>query len=76
MRRLISMFKQKTSYYFKQKFKRKFWQENYYEHILRKDEDTGVVAKYILENPVRKGLVRDYSAYPYSGSLMFNIQEL
>ena len=34
--------------------------------MLREDEATIVVAKYILENPVRRGLVKETSEYPYS----------
>ena len=52
------------------------WQENYYEHILRKDEDTISVVKYILNNPVRKGLVEDYREYFYSGSFVLDIKNL
>jgi len=38
---------------------------------LRKEENITQVIKYILENPVRKGLVNDFAEYPFSGSLEF-----
>jgi len=44
------------------------WGANYYEHVLRNDEATRAVAQYIIQNPVRKGIVEDCSNYPYSGS--------
>jgi REP element-mobilizing transposase RayT len=44
------------------------WQARFYDHILRRSEDGASVAAYILDNPVRKGLVEDASVYPYSGS--------
>ncbi len=47
------------------------WEANYYEHVLRNDEATRAVARYIVQNPVRKGIVEDYSKYPYSGSFEF-----
>jgi putative transposase len=76
MRELISKFKQKTAYEFKKMYQERLWQENYYEHVLRNDEDTRNVARYILENPIRKGLVRDVLDYPYLGSFEINVKDL
>jgi REP element-mobilizing transposase RayT len=45
---------------------RKLWQRGFYEHILRKEEKTIEVAEYILNNPVRKGLVEKMEDYPWS----------
>jgi REP element-mobilizing transposase RayT len=44
----------------------KLWQDDYYEHIIRKDEDARGIARYILDNPVRKGLVAAAEDYPWS----------
>ena len=52
------------------------WQRGYYERILRDDEATLTVAKYILENPVRKGLVQQPRDYPFSGSALWNWDQL
>ena len=76
MKKFISMFKQKTSYTYKKSTNRKLWQENYYEHILRKDEDTKDIARYILENPVRRRLVKKFTDYKFLGSFIFDIKEL
>jgi hypothetical protein len=46
---------------------------NFYEHVLRKEEDTLSVAYYILNNPVRKGLAYDYRRYKFLGSFEFEI---
>jgi len=43
------------------------WQARYYDHIVRRSEDGTHIAQYILENPVRKGLVQEADAYPWSG---------
>ena len=45
--------------------KRVRWQWGYYDRILRDGEGTLDVAKYILMNPVRKGLVEDYRHWPF-----------
>lgn len=84
LRRFISVFKQRSSFGFLRNCElrcshyktAKLWQENYYERVLRKDEDTTEVARYILNNPVRRGLVQHYLQYPYSGSLVINIKNL
>lgn len=47
----------------------KLWQRNYYDHIARKDEDLLEICKYILDNPVRKGLVEDPNEWKYSGMI-------
>ena len=70
-RRFISEFKQSTGFNNSQTFKDKLWQINYYEHVLRKEDDTKRVAYYIFNNPVRKGLVEFYKDYPFQGSFEF-----
>ena len=42
------------------------WQKNFYDHIVRKDEALINVAEYIVNNPVRKGIVNKWEEYPYS----------
>lgn len=42
-----------------------FWQHAYYDHALRKDEDIKKVARYIVANPLRAGLVKRIEDYPY-----------
>ena len=41
------------------------WQNGFFEHALRKEEDLAGVARYIVANPVRKGLVRRVGDYPH-----------
>ena len=52
------------------------WQEGYYEHVLREDGDPRQVARYILENPIRAGLVANPLDYPYIGSDRWTIRGL
>jgi putative transposase len=42
------------------------WQRGFYDHALRKEEDIEKVATYIVNNPVRKGLVNNWRDYAYS----------
>ena len=41
------------------------WARAYYDHALRPDEDLKTVARYIIGNPVRDGLVAQIGDYPF-----------
>ena len=41
------------------------WQKGYHDHALRKEEDVKSVARYIVANPLRAGLVGNIGDYPY-----------
>ena len=43
------------------------WQRDFFEHRLRHDESHRQKADYILQNPVRKGLVSKVEDWPFSG---------
>ncbi len=40
------------------------WQPGFYDHALRRDEDVLQVARYIVANPLRAGLVASLRGYP------------
>ena len=42
----------------------KLWQQRYYDHAVRTDEDIRKLARYIVANPLRKGLVDSIGDYP------------
>jgi putative transposase len=68
--KFVSLFKQKSGYWFKKNYNKNLWHISYYDHILRKEENIQGVALYILENPVRKGLASDFGEYPFSGPFL------
>jgi REP element-mobilizing transposase RayT len=72
----IARGKQYSGYHYKAKFGDRLWQRYRYEHTLRSDERAISVARYILENPVRAGLVSRIEDYLYSGSEVFSIEEI
>ena len=41
------------------------WQRGYYDHALRRDEDLLAIARYIVANPLRAGLVESLRHYPF-----------
>ena len=50
-----------------------FWQTSFWDHFLRGDERIANVVEYVLNNPVRSGLVERWSDYRFSGSMVFDI---
>ena len=66
----VNQFKGKsTSLAWKYGIEGSLWQKRWYDHILRKNEDISRIGEYVLNNPVRRGLVLDWTTYPYCGSL-------
>ena len=41
------------------------WQKGFYDRAIRKEEDLEDVARYIVMNPVRAGIVKSVRAYPF-----------
>jgi len=42
-----------------------FWQAGYHDRALRREEDLRSVARYVVANPVRAGLVERVGDYPH-----------
>ena len=40
------------------------WQANYFDHVVREDEDMRKMARYIVANPLRANLVERIGDYP------------
>jgi putative transposase len=67
--RFVAEFKQQTAFAHRKQTGLPLWQSRYYDHILRKADDTENVAWYIWTNPIRKELCTAPQDYPFSGSL-------
>ncbi|MFH1142540.1 MAG: transposase [Candidatus Uhrbacteria bacterium] len=74
--KFVSLFKQLSGYWYKQKYGVKLWQKSFDDHVLRSDEATEKVARYIFENPAKDGLVKNWRDYPYLGSFTYNLDDL
>ncbi|RQW28246.1 transposase [Rhodobacteraceae bacterium CH30] len=44
---------------------RAVWQKGFHDHALRHEEDLAAVARYIVANPLRAGLVQRIGDYPH-----------
>ena len=72
----LSELKQRTGYAHMRDFGTRLWQRYSWDRVLRRDEDTWAVIRYILANPVRAGLVERPMDYQFSGSLRYSLEEL
>ena len=75
-KRLIARAKQYSAFHFSRTYHQELWQRYGFEHVLRDDEVSQIVARYIVENPIRAGLVRRIEDYPYVGSLEYSLADL
>ena len=63
----VSVFKRYTAKRIYELYEvRPLWQKNFYDRVVRKEESLRDMATYILNNPVRKGIVSNWESYPYS----------
>ncbi|MDP3024035.1 MAG: transposase [candidate division Zixibacteria bacterium] len=69
--KFVRTYKQLSGYGYKKVTGKALWQKSFYDHILRREENVTQAIRYILENPVRKGIVESFTDYPFSGSLEF-----
>ena len=74
--RFMSNWKQRSGHGYKQRTSELLWQESYHDHVLRNDEETDRIVRYVLENPVRKGLVAKFDQYRFSGSDVYSKAQL
>jgi putative transposase len=72
----VKRFKQATGFAYRRDAKQRLWQPGYHERILRNDEASESVVRYILENPVRAGLARDLGEFPFAGSGVYDLESL
>jgi len=75
-KRFINAAKQYSGFYYQQWYRQRLWQRYPFERVLRSNEETLIVARCILENPVRAGLIRDPREYPFLGSCVYSLDEI
>ncbi|MBF8301706.1 MAG: transposase, partial [Acidobacteria bacterium] len=68
LRAFMSIAKQRSAHAARRWIRGPLWQSGYFERVLREEEDLRDVAKYVVQNPVRAGLVRSPTDYRFLGS--------
>jgi putative transposase len=74
--KFIKAYKQKTGYWLAKNEIKAGWQKDFFDHVIRKEEGLINIAKYILDNPVRKGLVKNWQDYPFKGAIGCELRDL
>ena len=74
--RFIKNAKQYSGFYYQRSFDVKLWQRYGFERVLRDEENSLAVARYILHNPIRAGLVTAAEEYPFLGSDVYPIEAI
>lgn len=46
-----------------------YWQERFFDHVMRSRESYEQKWLYVRDNPVRAGLVGNWSDWPYQGEI-------
>jgi putative transposase len=75
-RKFLHLGKQYSGFYFKQAFNKRLWQRYGHDELLTDYDDVKSVARYIIENPVRAGLVKRIEDHPFTGSHVYSFEEL
>jgi len=73
--RAVVSYKQKTGFWMSGNKPGMAWQKDFYDHVIKTNTDIAMQVKYILDNPVRKGLVSFWEEYPFKGSIGCNLQD-
>ena len=76
LQRFVKMAKQRAGGVYARRHGRALWQEGYFERVLRENDDGLECARYIVDNPVRAGLVTSPEDYPFLGSEVWPLSVL
>jgi REP element-mobilizing transposase RayT len=69
-------YKQKTGFWMSKKKPGMKWQKDFYDYVIKRPEDIATQIRYILDNPVRKGLVSSWQEYPFKGSIGCKMEDI
>lgn len=72
----VAAFKQASGHGHVKMRRQRLWQSGYQDRVLRGEESTEPVIRYILANPVRAGIAQRPADYPHSGSDLFPAEKL
>ena len=73
---MVKAWKQRTGFEWSKRSGRRLWQPGYWERVLRDKDNPLTLCRYIIENPVRAGLVTHPLDYPLCGSTEHTIQHI
>ncbi len=76
LRRFVKLAKQYSGFEYKREHSQRLWQPSYFDHVLRDEEATWSVARYIVGNPLVAGLAERADEYAFLGSATVSREDL
>ena len=74
--RFARLAKQYSAYYEMRARGERLWQPSWHDRMIRRSDDLAAIVRYVLNNPVRAGLVESAQDYRSLGSGMMSREEL
>jgi hypothetical protein len=76
LKTFVARAKQFSGFVFANAAGTRLWQRYGYERVLRTEESTADLVRYIIANPIRAGLAVDVRDYAFWGSFVYSREEL
>jgi putative transposase len=76
LKAFVKTWKQSAGYAHKRAVNAPLWQGGFYDRVLRPEDDRRCLIRYLLNNPIRAGLVSDLRDYAYWGSGLCSREQL
>jgi len=73
--RMAVDFKQRSGFWLYKHVPGASWQKDFHDHVVRQSEDLIAHLRYVLDNPVRWGLVGNWEEYAFKGSIGCTLEE-
>jgi putative transposase len=67
-------FKQRTGFWLKRNRPAVRWQKDFHDRVVRREDNLADHVRYIVNNPVRAGIARDWREYPHIGTQDFDLE--
>ena len=72
----MASFKQRSGFWIAATRPALRWQKDYWDHVVRRNEDVRALIRYIADNPVRRGLAATWDEYPFTGAIGHDVHEV
>ena len=72
----VGIYKQRSGFWLSENNSILGWQKDFYDHIIRRNQDVTALVRFILDNPVRKGLAQSWEEYRFKGSIGCKLKDV
>ncbi|TAK59057.1 MAG: hypothetical protein EPO22_10555 [Dehalococcoidia bacterium] len=68
--KFVQRCKQRPGHAYRRNTRQHLWLPSFYDRVVRRGDDAREIAAYILDNPVRAGLMQEGDVWPHSGGTL------